>query len=99
MDVKTTFLYGKVEEIVYIEQPTSLEDRSTKVYKLDRVLYSLKQAPRVQYNTLLEFLQQLDFQPLDTNASVFHKKSVIIAVYVDDLLITRRDQNEIDVLK
>jgi hypothetical protein len=42
MDVKTAFLYGKVEEMVYIEQPTSLEDGSTKVYKLDHALYGLK---------------------------------------------------------
>jgi len=56
MDVKTAFLYGKVEETVYMEQPTGLEDGSTKVCKLDRALYGLKQAPRVWYNTLSEFL-------------------------------------------
>jgi transposase InsO family protein len=99
MDVKTAFLYGKVEETVYMEQPTGLNDGSTKVCKLDRALYGLKQAPRVWYNTLSEFLQQLDFQPLDADASVFHKKGVIIAVYVDDLLITGRDRKEIDTLK
>jgi hypothetical protein len=99
MDVKTAFLYGKVEETVYMEQPTGLEDGSTKVCKLNRAIYGLKQAPRVWYNTLSEFLQQLGFEPLDADASVFHKKGVIIAIYVDDLLITGRDRTEIDALK
>ena len=67
--------------------------------KLNRALYGLKQAPRVWYNTLSEYLQELDFKPLDANASVFHKKGVIIAIYVDDLLITRKDRKEIDALK
>ena len=69
------------------------------MYKLNRALYGLKQAPRVWYNTLSEYLQELDFKPLDANASVFHKKGVIIAIYVDDLLITRKDRKEIDALK
>jgi transposase InsO family protein len=99
MDVKTAFLYGKVEETVYMEQPTGLEDGSTKVCKLDRALYGLKQAPRVWYETLAEFLRELGFSPLDTDHSVFHKKGVIIAIYVDDLLITGRDRKEIDLLK
>ena len=99
MDVKTAFLYGKVEETVFMEQPTGLDDGSPKVCKLDRALYGLKQAPRVWYNTLSDFLQQLGFQPLDADASVFHKKGVIIAIYVDDLLIAGRDRHEIDVLK
>ena len=99
MDVKTAFLYGKLEETVYMEQPTGLGDGSTQVCKLDRAIYGLKQAPRVWYNTLSEFLQQLGFEPLDADASVFHKKGVIIAIYVDDLLITGRDRTEIDALK
>jgi hypothetical protein len=45
MDIKTVFLYRKVEEIVYIEQLTGLKDGSAKIYKLDRILYGLKQAP------------------------------------------------------
>ena len=46
-----------------------------------------------------EYLQELGFKPLDADASVFHKKGVIIAIYVNDLLITRKDRKEIDALK
>lgn len=99
MDVKTAFLYGKLEEDVYMEQPTGFGDGSTKVCKLDRALYGLKQAPRIWYQTLAEFLQKMGFEPLDTDSSVFHKKGVIIAIYVDDLLIAGRDRAEINKIK
>lgn len=98
MDVKTAFLYGKINEIVYMEQPTGLEDGTRRVCKLNRALYGLKQAPRVWYNTLSTFLREQGFESLDADASVFHKKGVIIAIYVDDLLITGKDRTEIDAL-
>jgi hypothetical protein len=47
IDIKTAFLYSKVEETIYMEQLTGLGDGSAKVYRLDQVLYSLKQALRV----------------------------------------------------
>jgi hypothetical protein len=48
---------------------------------------------------LSKYLQELGFKPLDADASVFYKKGVIIAIYVDDLLITGKDHKEIDALK
>ncbi|EKD13115.1 hypothetical protein MBM_08558 [Drepanopeziza brunnea f. sp. 'multigermtubi' MB_m1] len=99
MDVKTAFLYRKVAESVYVKQPTGLEDGTKRVCKLNRALYGLKQAPRVWYNTLSEFLIEIGFKPLGTDASVFHKERVIIAIYVDDLLISGRDRAEVNRLK
>src|SRR6266536_1387404 len=99
MDVKTAFLYREVEETVYMEQLTGLSDESGRVYKLNRALYGLKQALRVWYNTLARFLEEMGFQPLEADASVFYKKGVIIAIYVDDLLITGQDHKEIDDIK
>ena len=99
MDVKTAFLYGEVKETVYMEQPTGHSDGSPRVCKLNRALYGIKQAPRMWYRALAEFLGQMGFQPLDSDASVFHKKGVIIAIYVDDLLISGRDRTEVDAIK
>jgi hypothetical protein len=42
MDVKTAFLYGNVNGIVYVEQPTGYEEDSDSVCLPDKALYALK---------------------------------------------------------
>ncbi len=49
MDVMTAFLYGFLDEKIYIMQPTMFEDGTTRVCFLKKALYGLKQAPRVRY--------------------------------------------------
>ncbi|GJR84099.1 putative ribonuclease H-like domain-containing protein, partial [Tanacetum coccineum] len=48
MDVKSAFLYGKIEEEVYVCQPPGFEDPNfpDRVYKVEKGLYGLHQAPR-----------------------------------------------------
>nr|GFB01641.1 putative ribonuclease H-like domain-containing protein [Tanacetum cinerariifolium] len=48
MDVKSAFLYGTIEEEVYVCQPQGFEDpeNPNKVYKVVKALYGLHQAPR-----------------------------------------------------
>ena len=48
MDMKSEFLNGYINELVYVEQPPSFEDEKklNHVYKLRKALYGLKQAPR-----------------------------------------------------
>ena len=87
MDVKTAFLYGEVDEDIYVEQLTGYSDGTTRVCHLKRALYGLKQAPRVWYNTIATFLKDLGFSPLTEDISVFTNGQVFIAVYVDDLLL------------
>jgi hypothetical protein len=54
MDVKSAFLNGPIKEEVYVEQPPDFEDSEypTHVYKLSKMLYELKQAPRAWYECL-----------------------------------------------
>ena len=99
MDVKTAFLYGDIEEEVYVEQPPEFEDGSPRVCKLSKALYGLKQSPRIWYYTLADFLKTLGFQPLASDLGVFAKGHTYIAVYVDDLLIAGPSSSEIAELK
>ena len=45
-DVKTAFLYGTLQEEVYMRQPEGFDDGSGRVCMLKRRLYGLKQSPR-----------------------------------------------------
>lgn len=101
MDVTTAFLYGKIKEDIYIEQPTGFINNSNKCCKLKKALYGLKQSPRVWYETLSVFLQELGFKPLESDYSVFinNTENIIIAIYVDDILIFGKDKNLINKLK
>nr|GEZ99171.1 putative ribonuclease H-like domain-containing protein [Tanacetum cinerariifolium] len=50
MDVKSAFMYGTIEEEVYVYQPSGFEDpdHPDKVYKVVKALYGLHLAPRAR---------------------------------------------------
>ncbi|GJX01435.1 putative ribonuclease H-like domain-containing protein [Tanacetum coccineum] len=58
MDVKSAFLYGTIEEEVYVSQPLGFVDPEfpEKVYMVEKALYGLHQAPRAWYETLSTYL-------------------------------------------
>ncbi|GKF84995.1 putative ribonuclease H-like domain-containing protein, partial [Tanacetum coccineum] len=58
MDVKSAFLYGKIEEEVYVCQTPRFEDPDfpDMVYKVEKALSGLHQAPKAWYKTLLTYL-------------------------------------------
>ncbi|GJY73699.1 putative ribonuclease H-like domain-containing protein [Tanacetum coccineum] len=64
MDVKSAFLYGKIDEEVYVCQPPGFEDPElpNKVYKVEKALYGLRQAPKAWYETLSTYLLDNGFQ-------------------------------------
>ncbi|GJZ66878.1 retrovirus-related pol polyprotein from transposon TNT 1-94, partial [Tanacetum coccineum] len=63
MDVKSVFLYGNIEEEVYVYQPLGFEDPDfpDRVYKVEKALYGLHQAPRALYETLSTYLVSLKY--------------------------------------
>ena len=100
MDVKIAFLYGNVEETIYVTQPIGFETGGKhKVCKLKKALYGLKQFLRVWYNTLAAFLKDLGFEAIAVNYLVFDNSTTIIAIYIDDILLAGPDKKEIQRIK
>ncbi|GJW27309.1 putative ribonuclease H-like domain-containing protein [Tanacetum coccineum] len=76
MDVKSVFLYGKIEEEVYVCQPPGFEDPDfpDRVYKVEKALYGLHQAPRAWYETLSTYLLDNGFQRGKIDKTLFIKR-------------------------
>ncbi|GJX78814.1 retrovirus-related pol polyprotein from transposon TNT 1-94 [Tanacetum coccineum] len=81
MDVKNAFLYGKIEEKVYVCQPPGFEDPyfPNRVYKVEKTLYGLHQAPRAWYETLSTYLLDNGFQRGKIDKTIFIKRHKVDA--------------------
>ncbi|GKA81343.1 putative ribonuclease H-like domain-containing protein [Tanacetum coccineum] len=92
MDVKSAFLYGKIEKKVYVCQPPGFEDPDfpDRVYKVEKALYGLHQAPRAWYETLSTYLLDNEFQRGKIDKTLFIKRYkgdiLLVQVYVDDII-------------
>jgi len=75
MDVKSALLNGYLKEEVYVSQPPGFENHDflNRVFKRDKALYSLKQAPRAWYESLSNFLIENGFQRGKVDNTLFIK--------------------------
>nr|GEW63374.1 retrovirus-related Pol polyprotein from transposon TNT 1-94 [Tanacetum cinerariifolium] len=92
MDSKSAFLYGTIEEKVYVSQPPGFMDPKfpDRVYKVEKALYDLHQAPRAWYETLSTYLLDNEFKRGTIDKTLFIKKIkddiLLVQVYVDDII-------------
>ena len=106
MDVVTAFLNGDIEEDIYMAQPEGCRDPSKPDYvcKLRKALYGLKQAPR-RWNAKIDdfLLVTLKFRASPSDPCIYTKyedgRIIIIALYVDDLLLAGNDLSAIAWIK
>ena len=95
------FLHGELDREIYMIQPMGFESKFHPDYvcKLRKALYGLKQAPRAWYGKIGEFLTHGGYSVAPADSSLFvkanGKKLAIVLVYVDDLIITGDDEEEI----
>ena len=105
LDVKTAFLNGEISEEIYVQQHEGYEDskRRNNVYKLQKALYGLKHAPRACYFKLDKSLNTLGLKKSEYTPAVYYKNSnessMIVGVYVDDLLLTGSDEENLGKFK
>jgi len=93
IDIKTAYLYGDLDEEIYIEQleDFKLPGKENKVWWLCKALYSLKQASLSWWHIMTKSMLALGFKRYKSNASIYYyhnkktKVLVIAIVYVDDV--------------
>nr|GEW97708.1 retrovirus-related Pol polyprotein from transposon TNT 1-94 [Tanacetum cinerariifolium] len=92
MDVKSAFMYDKIEEEVYVCQPLGFEDPKfpDRVYKVEKALYGLHQALRAWYETLSTYLLDNGFHRGQIDKTLFIKRVkcdiLLVQLYVDDII-------------
>src|SRR5579859_3429582 len=104
MDVVTAFLAGELEEEIYMEQPEGFEVGNKEddlVCRLRKSIYGLKQAPRVWNQKIRRYLKSIGFDQLYSDPCVYINKTtgIIIAMWVDDLIIFGKNMASINALK
>ncbi|GJZ39769.1 zinc finger, CCHC-type containing protein [Tanacetum coccineum] len=105
LDVKSAFLNGELKEEVYVTQPTGFEVKGKEemVYKLHKALYGLRQAPRSWNAKLDKVLKELGFRKCAQDQAVYKLQSknttLIIGVYVDDIIVTGSSEKQIQEFK
>ncbi|KAA3465731.1 Retrovirus-related Pol polyprotein from transposon TNT 1-94 [Gossypium australe] len=105
LNIKNAFLDGDLEE-VYMTIPLSLENKSNNnlVCKMKKSLYDLKQSPHAWFERFTKTMIANGYQQCQTGHTLFVKsriggKKVILIVYMDYIILTRDDFEEIMNLK
>ena len=93
MDVKTAFLNGDIDAIIYMVQPENFVSGDTKnmVCKLKKSIYGLKQASCQWYYKFHQVIISFGFEMNMVDDCIYHKfsgsKHIYLVLYVDDILL------------
>jgi len=99
-DVKTAFLYGTLQEEVFMTQPEGFNDKSGRVCRLYKSLYGLKQSPRCWNQCFVDFVKKQNLKASTADPCLFVRqkdgKKLFVAIYVDDGLVAGTDEVEVE---
>ena len=100
MDVKTAYLNGDLEEEIYMKLPQD-ELGISRICKLHKSIYGLKQSGRSWYQKFDETISSLGYHNFISDACLYFnpEKQIYVLLYVDDILIICNSEENIDNFK
>lgn len=102
MDAVTAFLQGELHEEIFIDQPEGCENgKKQEVCKLNKAMYGLQQIGREWNKKLESTLKHLGLNKSNVDPSVYFtdELSLIVTIYVDDILIVWSDVTARDITR
>ena len=107
LDVDSAFLYGTLEEEIYLEQPAGFEKSGPNgeqlVCRLRKAIYGLKQAGRVWWELIDAHLRASGFHNAAGDPCVYRRRHngqmTFLAIYVDDMVVASQSAQAISDLE
>jgi hypothetical protein len=109
VDIKGAYLNGELNdnEVLYMHHPPGYKprDAGTRVLRLKKTLYGLKQSGRRWYQKLSSIFDTLGFSKCSVDQAVFYKTNkskhevTVVAVHVDDCTIAASNSRLIEEFK
>ncbi len=106
LDVKTAFLYGDLDEDIYMAQPEGfiIKGQESKVYRLKKAIYGLKQVSYAWNKQADKSLKSLGFKRCLSDSGIYVRNHIdstitICVLYVDDILFIGNDDSTIETIK
>ncbi|KAL6328338.1 hypothetical protein AAG906_034481 [Vitis piasezkii] len=105
LDVKITFLHGKLDELIYMQPPEGFGEgiKDGQVCLLKKSLYGLKQSPRQWYKRFDKYMLDIDFNRSSHDGCVYFKLTedsmVYFLLYVDDMLVACKEKRHLELVK
>lgn len=100
LDIKTAFLYGTLEEEIYMRQPEGfvLPGREEEVCRLRKSIYGLKQASKCWNTTFDKFIMEFGLTRSKSDSCLYYRcgpegEFTILIIYVDDGLVCSNKPN------
>ena len=100
-DITAAFVHGRVPptETIYVHQPCRFHHgKGDEVLRLKRTLYGLRQSSCYFFQYLTERLVKRGLTASALDPCLFLSRSLIVVIYVDDILIYGKSASEIDAL-
>ena len=103
MDVKGAYLNGILKETIYMHQPNSFKNGTTRVCHLIRTLYGLKQSSHKWNAKFNKKMKMWEYKRLRADPYIYiHSeagKIVIVTIWVDDLLLFTDSEETMEEIK